>query len=329
MNPRTIDAAIPAELHYRAMGTDVHVVVVGGRLGLVEQARRRIDDLETKWSRFLIDSEVNEMTRRAGSAVTVSDDTVLLVRRAIEGFDLSGGSFDPTVLGDLLRAGYNRPFEQLGHPAGTNADPRTSALMQGCADIEIDDRQVCLPVGTGFDPGGIGKGLAADLVSGELMEAGAGGACVNLGGDVRVRGAGPTGDEWTVAVVHPWSSDSVVTVGLHDGAVGTSTTLRRMWFGDGGLRHHLIDPGTGEPSTTDLNLASVIAAEGWMAEVLAKSVLLRGSHHPFDLLGDSGAEALAVDSNGRVLTSDGYGRFAGDCPPVSFITDLASVWSRP
>jgi hypothetical protein len=26
---------------------------------------------------------------------------------------LSGGSFDPTVLGDVIRAGYDRTFEQV------------------------------------------------------------------------------------------------------------------------------------------------------------------------------------------------------------------------
>ena len=44
------------------------------------------------------------------------------VRRAVEGWWLSGGAFDPTVLGAVLRAGYDRSFETLDddappHPA--------------------------------------------------------------------------------------------------------------------------------------------------------------------------------------------------------------------
>ena len=63
-----------------------------------------------------------------------------------------------------------------------------------------------LPAGSGFDPGGIGKGLAADIVSAELLAAGARGACVNLGGDLRVTGEAPGGGTWTVAVEHPGSA---------------------------------------------------------------------------------------------------------------------------
>ena len=59
-------AAEVAELTFRAMGSDAHVIVVGGGPSLVEQARRRIDDLERRWSRFLPGSEVSELTRRAG-----------------------------------------------------------------------------------------------------------------------------------------------------------------------------------------------------------------------------------------------------------------------
>ena len=44
----------------------------------------------------------------------------------------------------------------------------------------------------------------------------------------------------------------------------------------------------------------MVAADAWVAEVLAKAVLLAGSAHPFDIIGGTGAQALAVDSQGRV-----------------------------
>jgi thiamine biosynthesis lipoprotein len=98
-------------------------------------------------------------------------------------------------------------------------------------------------------------------------------------------------------------------VGVAEGGVATSTTLRRSWRVDGEKRHHLIDPVTGAPSTSDLTAATVIAGEAWQAEVLAKAVLLRGSQHPFDLIEGSGAVALIVDDLGRVRVSDGFAAF--------------------
>jgi thiamine biosynthesis lipoprotein len=296
-----------AERRFRAMGSDAHVVVVGDRR-LLEVAERRIADLESRWSRFLPTSEVSRLTARAGTAMAVSPETALLVRRSVEAWHLSGGSFDPTVLGAVVRAGYDRTFEDLAGAAGA------SALGTGAEAIEVDGASVRLPAGTGFDPGGIGKGLAADVVATELRAAGADGACVNLGGDVRVTGAAPAGGAWTLDVEHPVLG-RIALLGVADGGLATSTTLRRRWLVDGGERHHLIDPGTGLPSDTDLDLATVVAGEAWVAEVLAKAVLLRGSDRAFHLLGGTGAEGLAV-AGGEVLASPGLAAFR--CPhPVT------------
>jgi thiamine biosynthesis lipoprotein len=307
-----------AEARFRAMGSDAHVIVVGDA-DLIATARRRIEQLESRWSRFRPDSEVCELTRRAGAAVDVSADTRLLVQRSIDAWWMSGGAFDPTVLGAVIRAGYDRSFDAM--PPETPAG--ASVLLIGCTDIEIEGTTVRLPARTGFDPGGIGKGLAADLVVSELLAAGADGACVNLGGDLRVAGEGPAGDGWTCAIEHQWSAGPLVHVGVADGGVATSTTLRRSWLVDGETRHHLIDPLTGLSSTTDLTAATVIAGEAWQAEVLAKAVLLRGSLHPFDLIEGSGAVALIVDDLGRVRASDGFAAFHRGWDLVEYVEEAA------
>lgn len=295
------------ELRFRAMGSDAHLVVVGGSQDLLDDAVRRIDELEQRWSRFIDSSEICELNRRAGSEVAVSADTVLLVERAIEAWRLTGGGFDPTVLGSVLRAGYDVSFDELGanRPAGKSS----SALLIGCTDIRVDGETVGLPADTGFDPGGIGKGLAADIVIGELLAAGASGACVNLGGDLRVTGSTPNGESWTVAVEDPWTGAPITLIGLSTGAVATSTTLRRRWTIDGELRHHLIDPQTGEPSNSDLVLTTVIAGEAWMAEVMAKAILLRGSGRAFDIVDDRNVQALTIDVDGAVQTTPGFRQF--------------------
>jgi FAD:protein FMN transferase len=305
----------PRELRFRAMGSDVHVLVVGGPRWLADRARNRVAELEQRWSRFIPDSEVNWLSRRAGSAVTVSADTVQLVAHAVDAWRVTDGAFDPTVLGDVIRAGYDDSFEHI--PAATTAG--TSTLRTGCDGIEIDGRRVRLPAGTGFDPGGIGKGLAADLVATETLAAGADGVCINLGGDVRVQGAAPVDGAWTIAIEHPWSARPLARVGLSDGAVCTSTTLRRRWQVDGTTMHHVIDPSTGRPTRSDLSFASVVAGSARAAEVLAKSVLLARSERAFDLVERTGAAALAVDVRGGILTSSRLGAFLGDASVRSSI----------
>jgi thiamine biosynthesis lipoprotein len=297
-----------AELRFRVMGSDAHLIVVGGPAGLLEGAQARLAELEGRWSRFVDASEVTELTRRAGAWVTVSDDTLLLVRRAVDAWWLTGGAFDPTVLGDVLRAGYDRTFDELRR----DPSPARSLLLPGCDGIEFGPSSVRLAAGTGFDPGGIGKGLAADLVVEALVAGGADGVCVNLGGDVRVAGESPDGGGWTIAVAHPWGGDDLSRLGVADGAVATSSVLRRRWERGGEQRHHLIDPRTGRPSDSPLVQVSVVSGTGWEAEVLAKAVLINGDAHPFDILGGTGAEALAVADDGTVLVTPGLAAFAVD-----------------
>lgn len=290
------------------MGSDCHVIVLGGPPGLADQAQQQIDALEARWSRFRPDSEISRLNDHAGRPLPVSPETVELVERAMDAWRLSGGSFDPTLLGAVIRAGYDRTFDQIGSASGH------SLLTAGAERIAVDGNVVTIPAGVGFDPGGIGKGLAADMVAVATIRAGADGVCVNMGGDVRTAGPGPDDGTWTVAVEHPWSARPLALLGLAGGAVATSTTLARRWVADGAERHHLIDPQTGRPSDTDVNLATVVAAEAWAAEVLAKAVVLRGSAHPFDNLGGTGAEGLAVADDGRVVCTDGLGAFLGNQP---------------
>ena len=118
-----------AETRFRAMGTDVHVIV-HGPLELVQLAREVVDDLERRWSRFLPDSEVSELNRRAGSWVAVSPATVELVGRAVEGWRATDGAYDPTVLGDVIRDDYRMNHldevnQVLGLTYWFESDPRS------------------------------------------------------------------------------------------------------------------------------------------------------------------------------------------------------------
>jgi thiamine biosynthesis lipoprotein len=287
------------------MGTDVHIVVVGGAESLLDRAQDRIGELERLWSRFLPESEISVLNRDAGRAVRVSAETRELVQRSLEAWRVTGGVYDPTVLGDLMRAGYDRSFEEI--------EPRervdVSSLVSGADAIRVEGDEISLPPNTGFDPGGIGKGLAADLVAQQLREAGAAGVCMNLGGDVRVAGAAPDGDAWTVDVHHPEFDAPIARLGVRDGAVATSTTLRRRWTVAGESMHHLIDTGTGQPANPRFELATVVSGLGWTADVLAKTLILDRHPEPFALLRHTAAEGLVVDRDHNVIATAGFAAF--------------------
>lgn len=266
------------ERRFRVMGSDAHVLVVGGHVHLADDAAARLGDLERRWSRFLLDSEISKCNALARRPVVVSAETVRLVSLAVAGWRLTNHTFDPTVLTSVCDAGYDRDFPDAVQRASTHIPPRARPAT-GCAGIVCDERRrtVTLPPGVQFDPGGIGKGLAADIVTEELLAAGAAGALVSVGGDVRVRGESPVGSTWTFGVDdarHPGAE--LLRLGLHDGAVATSSRLQRRWQTQTGAAHHLIDPSTGAPAVTPLVAVSAVTRDGWWAEVVAKAVLIGG-----------------------------------------------------
>jgi thiamine biosynthesis lipoprotein len=262
------------------MGTDAHVVVVGPSCdGLAHWAEARIAELEARWSRFLPASELSHLNRHAGELVLLSDDTYTIVELAIAAWHTTAGHFDPTVHDALCSLGYDRTFDEVaaGAPAHDGSMHAASGAP-GCAGIELipEVGGARLPPGVHLDLGGIGKGHAADVVCEALLTRGAAGACVGLGGDVRVVGQPPDGqDAWTVDVLHPINGLAVARASLSDGAIATSTRTRRRWTRGGSCVHHLLDPRTGM-STTGVAGATVVAGTATLAEVLTKVLFADG-----------------------------------------------------
>lgn len=306
------------ESTFPAMGSRAHVIVVGGPDDLVERAAARIEELESRWSRFRPDSEVSRLNAAAvGEAVPVSPDTLVLVDLALQGWSVSRGAFDPSMLANLVDAGYGESLVddlELAEPlvrkiVGTapvvHGDLTEAFLVDG------DTGTVTRTSALQLDPGGLGKGLAADLVADDLMAAGADGVLVNLGGDLRATGTGPDGNSWHVEVEDPRDGSTLCVVSLDDGALATSSRMRRRWTdGEGNEGHHLLDPATGRPAATTTNGATVIARFGWQAEVLAKAAFLDevSSDDVFSLIEELGAAALVV-TEGIVLPTARWADF--------------------
>lgn len=323
----TVDAAI--DHRFRAMGTDVHVRVVGGPPGLPAVAEAAVRGREARWSRFLPRSELSTLNQAGGGRpVIVSPDTFALIAAAVEACRLTGGAFDPTVLTSLLAAGYDRPLEQLPPPGPTPpTGPAASAAAPGAAaaarsipapgvdGIELHPATcaVVLPPGVGLDLGGIAKGATADAVSDELLASGADGCCVNVGGDIRVRGAAPDGAGWVIGLDCPGAiGPGGLGVRLVDGAVCTSTVLARRWAspgGDGGAEHHLRDPRTGEALSTGLWSVTVVAASGLQAEVLTKAAFVAGAGGAAAVIGGHGATGVLVADGGDLVPLAGLDPF--------------------
>ena len=84
--------------------------------------------------------------------------------------------------------------------------------------------------------------------------------------------------------------------------VATSGVSVHRWTVDGRVRHHLIDPRSGLPATTDVVQATVIAGSALRAEVLAKAAVIAGSGAGLALLERARVQgAVILTDRGEVM----------------------------
>ena len=263
---------------------------------LARLALERIEILEVTWSRFRPESALSRLNGRAGRGPQrIGPDLALLVAAMLEASAMTEGRYDPTVLHSMTRLGYDSDFaaviaREALQVAADEASPTPGAHV---VDFDPTASTVALPRGVGLDPGGIGKGLAADIVTSEIEAAGATGVLVNLGGDVVTRGAAG-GEPWRVGIHDdrlPTSPviEHVNLTSAHP-TIATSSTLKRRWYG----RHHVVSPLTGLPAETDLAQVTVQAPSGWLAEAATTCVLLLGEHEGARWLADHGFDGLLL-----------------------------------
>jgi FAD:protein FMN transferase len=294
------------ELKFRVMASAAHVILVDPARGAEDYARNRLEELERRWSRFAPGSDISRLNTTQGALVFVSPDTIALLTAMGHAWRETNGRYDPTVLAAINAAGYSASVEgssESSRTAGSRASGHT------IADVALDPATsaVIVPAGVGLDAGGIGKGLAADMVVTELLAAGTCGALVGVGGDLAAAGASPTEAGWHVAVEPPLdSSRELTTFALDVGGVATSSTLSRAWRQDGVRRHHVIDPVTQTCATTDLAAVTVVAGAGWTAEAHATAALLAGSERVLDYLGDHQLDGIAMTLDGAVRMSASF-----------------------
>ena len=149
----------------------------------------------------------------------------------------------------------------------------------------------------------------ADLVSQALLDAGADGVLVNVGGDARVAGESPRSEGWIVEFENPLAFGPLGYARLAGGAVCTSTRTKRKWTRGGEPQHHLIDPATGAPSWSGLASVTVLSSEAWWAEILAKAAFVAGPRTGRALLASHGVTGLLVSDDGRVDELEGLEAF--------------------
>jgi FAD:protein FMN transferase len=116
-------------------------------------------------------------------------------------------------------------------------------------------------------------------------------------------------------VGNPYDPDELLTVvRLGNHGIATSSRMIRRWASGESVRHHLIDPRTGQPTDNGLDSVTVIAGDAWVAEILTKAAFVAGAEDGARLIKGVGAVGLLVAGLDRMVTAGPFTGFVEPSP---------------
>lgn len=286
---------------FRAMGTTVSVLLPERSIHAGAGAVRLLfEHWEKILSRFQPESELSRLNQQAGKPVRVSNLLFHVTRAALNAAQVSKGVYDPTLLRQLERLGYARSFDELPTDIPEREYSPNSGGDWRAIRLNSRERSITLPEGSGLDLGGIAKGMAVDAALHLLYQSGIQTALVNAGGDLAVMGMPPGQQHWPLLIDGPQRS---WVIPFQYGALATSGIARRHWRQGEQVRHHLLDPRTGEPVLTTLWSVTAAAGTCEQAEVAAKVAFLLGIEQGAHFLKRHGLAGLFVCKDGRWIAA--------------------------
>lgn len=326
---------------FRAFDTDCAIKALGVGEAALDDAVRLCAAYQRSLGPASEGGDVWRINHAAGLPVQVEPDTAELIGAALRYCELTCGLFDITA-GELARL-WHRSRTREPSPADVErALEHTDWHM-----VELHGRTVALR-----DPqarialGGIAKGFIADKVRDLLVERGAQGALVNLGGNIVVSGDSPEGGLWRIGIrspdfheregerraracdiaASPRGIDArqardlalrretpALSLRLTNKSVVTSGIYERLFVDAeaGAAHHHIVDPRTGYPSRSDVASVTVISERSLDGDGLSTALLIMGRAWAQAFVDEAlpGIEAVLIDRDGNAGASAGAQAF--------------------
>ncbi len=218
---------------------------------LTNLVQRELDAVNTSMSPWLIDSELNLISKAPVDApILLSHSMTEVLSCALALEYESGGALSPT----LGRGIGNTGLGFAGRQSGKGSIELNGRYLQKTGPIELD---LCA----------VAKGYAVDCAAQALQNAGIFNFLINAAGDMYTSGAPSETTQWRVALELPVPNKQVILRQVTaEGAIATSGTYRKQAENCG--EGHLIDGRNGQTINHGLISVSVrhetaMLADGW------------------------------------------------------------------
>ncbi len=243
-----------------------------------------LQNLEKTWSATDEDSLLSRRNAGAGD-VTLDDEQMELLNRALELKNFTGGAFDPTI----------------------GAISQVWGFYDGQYRVPEDEEVLQAMFRSQWDLGAVMKGYAGDACVKLLEESGARCGLLNLGGNIQTYGTKPDGRPWNIGIQNPDGGESVAVLSINGTmAVVTSGDYQRYFEIDGVKYHHIIDPKSGYPASSGLRSVTVICRDGMTADALSTALFVMGLHKGSNFWrNNEGFEVVFITTGGDIYATQG------------------------
>lgn len=227
-------------------------------------------DLDRKLSMYDPESETGKLAQHAGrKPVSVSEDTLRVLRFAKEMWSETHGKFDVTIEPAMQQWGFRKDAGEVVQRPDDEELKRLEKLIGSEKLVLFSDKAYLEKPGMAVDLGGIAGGYALDKAVEEIKQADIAAAFINFSGDIHCFGKPVDGNGWPVYILNPHTGEpSDKPIELKDEALSTSGAYQnRRKSANNDSWGHLLLPGSAAPielkgSVTAIHHSAMIA-DAW------------------------------------------------------------------
>lgn len=281
------------------MGTTYHVSYVADvsvhSVVVADAVRGALQAVDLRMSTYRADSELMRFNQLAiDTPFAASPELLQVVGQSLALSQISGGAFDVTV-GPLVN------LWGFGPDLRTDKAPTEAALAAaftrvGYQALTIEEGQLLKKQDVFVDLSAIAKGYGVDRIAQALEELGVHNYLVEVGGELRIGGRKPGGQDWLIGIEEPNSElrEARLAIRAPGQAIATSGDYRNYFEEDGIRYSHTINPKTGRPVTNKLASVTVVSEECMVADAWATLLMVLGETEGLRLATNQGVAAYFI-----------------------------------
>ena len=279
--------------------TICEITIYNGEQRIITDAFELCKEYDLIFSKTNPNSQVYRANHANGATVQIDPRLAEALQICLYVAEKSNGAFDPTVCAATDLWDFN-------NQTIPNSDLLAQAVLTiGYKNILLGGDTLTLKDGAMLDLGGVAKGYVADALADFLKQQGVEKAIINLGGNIVVFGGT---ERWRIGIRKPFEQLESLAARIHtqDISAVTSGTYQRFFMQDGTLYHHILNPKTGTPASTQLDSVTVLAQSSALADAASTACIVLGLEASMDFIASlPGTEAVFISANGEIATTPG------------------------